>query len=86
MPGEVLWTGVGLVIYGGMDRSSPRAGDREVWTIEFAPLPGVPSEVRIRRLLKYALRVLRLRATSVAVEPEPGGVKGLSGLQESQGS
>jgi hypothetical protein len=44
------------------------------WRLEFEPLPAVPGEppasVRVRRLLKFALRVLRLRCVAVR-EPPP---------------
>ena len=36
------------------------------WTLTFEPLPhDVPATVRIRHLLKYALRTLRLKCVSV---------------------
>jgi hypothetical protein len=39
--------------------------EREVFTIRLRALPGVDAIKAIRRLLKYALRVCRLRALSV---------------------
>lgn len=38
----------------------------ETWTLTVVPLPdAVPSEVRIRRFLKAALRTWRLRVTAI---------------------
>jgi hypothetical protein len=40
--------------------------EREVFTIRLRPLPRVDGVKAIRRLLKYALRVCRLRALLVS--------------------
>jgi hypothetical protein len=38
----------------------------DTWTLTFAPLADeVPIEVRVRQLLKYALRAQRLRCTRI---------------------
>jgi hypothetical protein len=42
--------------------------DPQRWTLTFVPAPGwdAPAEIRVRRLLKHALRTLGLRCVAVA--------------------
>jgi|GEM_PF-4241514 len=52
-----------------------RAIDTDIWTLTFRPTgDGPPTEIRIRRLLKHALRALGLRCVRVAGD-EPKEVK-----------
>jgi hypothetical protein len=57
----------GRAAAGGLAVSEPR------WVLAFEPMPSRPGEpdpaARIRRLLKYAARALRLRCVSVAAPP-----------------
>ena len=57
----------------------PAKTDPERWVLTFRPLAdAIPSELRIRRLLKFALRSLKLRCVRLGQPPASSALKTVS--------
>jgi hypothetical protein len=58
---------------------SPPSPDASEWVLTFRPLAdAIPSELRIRRLLKFALRSLKLRCVRLGQPPASSALKTVS--------